>query len=171
MRGSALVLAAALAAVGRSLAADEVFQAPADFLAEVFGQVPQPQALWLTQAVRADVERILGHGWAGLRIRYWRQGSRTAWILDEVGKERPITSGLVVNEARLERIKVLIYRESRGSEVRHPFFLDQFDGAKLRPDRRLDRAIHGVSGASLSVTALEKLARLALYLHEVAHGG
>lgn len=165
----AFAFAAALAVISTSVSADEVFQAPGAFLAEVFDEVPKPEVLWLTQSVRTDVERILGHRWSGLRIRYWRQGRRTAWILDEIGKERPITTGLVIDAGELERVKVLVYRESRGSEVRHPFFTDQFKGAALEPGRQLDREIHGISGATLSVAALEKLARLALYLHGVVH--
>ena len=91
--------------------------------------------------------------------------SRSAWILEEIGKDKPITVGLVVNNNTLERIRVLIFRESRGWEVRYPFFTDQFRGAGLADEHRLDRHIDGISGATLSVRALEKLARLALYLH------
>ena len=64
----------------------------------------------------------------------------------------------------LERIKVLEFRESRGWEVRHAFFTDQFRAARLTKDRNLDRDIDGISGATLSVRAMKKLAALALYL-------
>jgi hypothetical protein len=100
-----------------------------------------------------------------LRIRYWGEGSRTAWVLEEIGKVKPITVGLVINDDRLEKIRVLAFRESRGWEVRYPFFTDQFTGIGLNDDKQLNRSIDGISGATLSVRALEKLARLALYLH------
>jgi hypothetical protein len=74
--------------------------------------------------------------------------------------------GLVVNADGLELIRVLAFRESRGWEVRYPFFTDQFPGTRLTTDNKLDRNIDGISGATLSVRALEKLARLALYLHQ-----
>jgi hypothetical protein len=61
-------------------------------------------------------------------------------------------------------VKVLIFRESRGWEVRYPFFTDQFKDATLTAERNLDRKIDGISGATLSVNALTKLARLALFL-------
>jgi hypothetical protein len=64
----------------------------------------------------------------------------------------------------MELLRVLEFRESRGWEVRYPFFTDQFGGIGLRPDLQLDRPIDGISGATLSVRALKKLARLALYL-------
>ncbi|MBT8117818.1 MAG: FMN-binding protein, partial [Gammaproteobacteria bacterium] len=88
-----------------------------------------------------------------------------AWILEEIGKERPITTGLVINEQGIERLRVLVFRESRGWEVKHPFFTDQFPGIQLTAGRELDGPIDGVSGATLSVRALKKLARLALYFH------
>ena len=85
-------------------------------------------------------------------------------ILEEIGKDLPITVGLVINEGRLEKIKVLVFRESRGEEIRHSFFTDQFKGARLDDKGKLDRTIDGISGATLSVRAMKKLARLALYL-------
>lgn len=145
------------------------YQAPEEFISEVFsGQPPAPSVLRITaehqKAIEAILDRQLGVG----RVRYWQQAEKTAWILEEIGKERPITVGLVVNKGKLELIKVLIFRESRGSEVRYPFFTDQFKGATLQQDRTLDRPIDGVSGATLSTRALTKLAQLALYLHQQA---
>ena len=95
-------------------------------------------------------------------------------MLEEIGKELPNNLGLVINQIRIEQIRVLIYRESRGDEVRHAFFTDQFVGAGLTGADQLDRSFDGVSGATLSTRALTKLARVALVLHQhrngVAHG-
>ena len=143
-----------------------VYQAPDDFLAEVFAGSPPPAAVvWLRGEVKTNVADILGHNYPALRIRYWGAGQRTAWILEEIGKEKPITVGLVVEDNALQNIRVLEFRESRGWEVRHGFFTDQFNGARLTEEQELDRSIDGISGATLSVRALEKLARLAIYLH------
>lgn len=143
-----------------------VYQAPDAFIAEMFsGKPPAPQFLWLTDAVQADVKAILGHPYAGKRVRYWRKSAQTVWVLEEIGKEEPITAGIVVHAGRLEMVRVLVFRESRGDEVRHRFFTDQFRGAGLAPGKGLDRGIDGISGATLSVRALHKLAHLALYLH------
>lgn len=145
----------------------ETYQAPEDFLREVFsGDVPQPAVLWLTGAVREQTKAILGHDPAQLRVRYWRRGQRSAWILDEIGKEQPITTGIVVDAGKIERLRVLVFRESRGWEVRHEFFTDQFKQRGLTADSKLDGHIDGISGATLSVRALTNLARLALYLHQ-----
>jgi hypothetical protein len=141
------------------------YQEPEDFLSQAFaGDVPEPGIIWLTGERKDAVKSLLGHRYPSLRIRYWKAGERSAWILDEIGKDQPITTGLVINAGRLEQIKVLVFRESRGWEVRHPFFTNQFKQAQLNESRQLDRNIDGISGATLSVRAMKKLAALALYL-------
>ncbi len=147
-------------------AADE-YQSQEDFLLEAFdGTTPKPRVVWLKGDIKKATGDILGHAYPGLRIRYWGEGARTAWILEEIGKVKPITVGLVVNDDGLEKIRVLAFRESRGWEVRYPFFTDQFTGVGLTTGHDLDQRIDGISGATLSVRALKKLARMALYLHE-----
>ncbi len=145
--------------------AENVYQKPERFVAETFEEPPASRVLWLTGELRDQVEAILGHPPAALRERYWMVNGRTAWVLEEIGKDRPITVGIVVDRQGIERIKVLVFRESRGWEVRYPFFTDQFVGANLGREQRLDRPIDGISGATLSVRALKKLARVALLLH------
>jgi FMN-binding domain len=149
------------------ICAGESYQTTDAFLQEVFAATPpSPQVLWLKGDTRETAAAILGHPYPGLRIRYWKKDARTAWILEEIGKEKPITVGLVVGSAGMELLRVLEFRESRGWEVRYPFFTDQFDGIGLTADRQLDQHIDGISGATLSVRALQKLARLALYLDQ-----
>jgi len=154
------------------LSADDVYQSQQDFLQEVFhGEPPPARVLWLRDEIRSASTEILGHPYPGLRIRYWMRDARSAWILEEIGKEKPITVGLVVDARGIERLRVLVFRESRGWEVRYPFFTDQFKGIGLTDGKQLDRPVDGISGATLSVRALEKLARLALYLHGQAVNG
>lgn len=142
-----------------------VYQEAGAFVEEAFaGRPPAPKTLWLEAAMQAEIVKILGHRYPVMRLRYWSEGHRSAWILEEIGKEEPITVGIVVNRQKIELIKVLEFRESRGGEVRHPFFTRQFEGAGLRDDRQLDRPVDGISGATLSVRALTRLARLVLYL-------
>ncbi|MFA7386536.1 MAG: hypothetical protein WCZ87_02615 [Thiohalobacteraceae bacterium] len=69
------------------------YQSSEDFLAETFaGSVPEPEVIWLTGPVRDTATAILGHPPTELRLRYWRQEQRTAWILEEIGKEKQITT-------------------------------------------------------------------------------
>jgi hypothetical protein len=100
-----------------------------------------------------------------MRLRYWQQDNETVWILDEIGKEAPITVGIHIKDHAIVRTKVLVYRESRGDEVRHDFFTDQFKSAKLDDQTQLDQHIDGITGATLSVRALTKLSRIALWLN------
>jgi hypothetical protein len=149
-----------------AVTADDIYQEKSAFLAESFGgETPAPQLLWLTANVKDRSLAILGHPYPGLRIRYWRRDTRTAWVLQAIGKEKPITVGILIREDEIELIRVLVYRESRGWEVRYPFFTDQFKGAGLLDDNSLNQRIDGISGATLSVRALKKLARLALFLN------
>ena len=173
IRGTTLVLfTAALLSLlspdallpARAMAA-EVYLPAETFLAESFdGNVPKPDVVWITGQTRDAVEKILGHSPGAVRVRYWARGARTAWILEEIGKTQPITTGIVVDQGAIARIAVLIYRESHGWEVRYPFFTAQFKGATLSATHQLDRNIDGISGATLSVRALTRLARVALLL-------
>lgn len=158
-----------LLCVSQALAAPayaDVYQTPEAFINEVFaGTPPQAARIWIRDELARSVRAILGHDVNALRLVYWGEGTRTAWILEEIGKEQPITAGIVVNDGAIETVRVLIFRETRGWEVRYPFFTDQFRGATLADQENLDRDIDGISGATLSVGALTRLARLALVLH------
>ncbi len=147
---------------------EQVYLAPEAFLGEAFGTTPPPTMLWITAAIQPDVEKILGHPPSKLRQRYWSDGTKTAWILDEIGKEEFITAGFIINNDHIEKARVLVYRESRGGEVRYAAFLKQFEGAQLSDQRRLTKRIDGISGATLSVWAMDRMARLALFFHRQA---
>jgi hypothetical protein len=161
------VLALALAATA---ARGEVYQEPAAFIVEVFGSLPAPKVLWLTKDLQAQAAAILGHPPAQLRQRYWSDARKSVWILEEIGKEELITAGFVIADGHIDHVRVLVYRESRGQEVRQAAFLKQFKNAKLAPGDRLDRDIDGIVGATLSVGAMERMARLALLFDRLSHG-
>jgi len=147
------------------LLAGGVYQEPDAFIAEAFdGTPPKPSVLWLDKELKQQFADILAHPYKGLRIRYWQQQDKSAWILEEIGKEKPITVGFVVRDGRIQQVKVLVFRESRGWEVRHSFFTDQFKQAGLTERHQLDTRIDNISGATLSVRAVSKLARIALLL-------
>lgn len=145
--------------------AEQVLQTQQDFLIESFkGDVPKAKTLWLKKEQKQQVADILQHDYSRLRVRYWARGNTSLWILEEIGKESPITVGLHVQNKLLKKVKVLVYRESRGDEVKYPFFTNQFIGASLTKDNKLSKHIDGITGATLSVRALTKLSRMALWL-------
>lgn len=147
-------------------AGEDVLLSPKRFVADAFKDGPEAASdrLWITSDVRPAIKSILGHDYPALRLRYWQRGTRTAWILEEIGKVKPITTGIVIDEGKISSLHVLVYRESHGWEVKHRFFTDQFRGAQLTSKLELDQPIEGIAGATLSVNALRKLGRLGLYL-------
>lgn len=148
-------------------AMDRVLQEPEDFIAEIFPSHTKPKLLWLSKDMQAEVNSILGHAPAQLRQRYWSDGKRTLWILEETGKEDLITAGFVIIEGRIAQAKVLVYRESRGMEIQYPAFLKQFIGVMLAAGKQLDRGIDGIAGATLSAHAMQRMAREALYFDQI----
>ncbi|HEX5636828.1 MAG TPA: FMN-binding protein [Gammaproteobacteria bacterium] len=150
-----------------STRAENIYQTSDDFVNESFaGKPPEAEVLWLQDDLKKQLEDILDHGYEGKRVRYWKQGQRSVWVLEEIGKTKPITTGIVINNKKIEAIKVLVFRESRGWEIKYPFFTEQFTQAGLTHEHKLDRSIDGISGATLSVRALTKLARIALLLDQ-----
>ena len=105
----------------------------------------------------------MAHNYGESRVRFWKQGSRSVWILEEIGKTQPITTGFLVENGRIKSVEILIYRESHGWEVSKPFFTAQFKNASLKSGDALSNSVRNVAGATLSVRAVTKLARLALY--------
>lgn len=160
---SLVVLLPAHAQHGRFLTAEE-------FQRKAFPEKgAESRTLWLDRDQRSVAEAILRHPYTALRVRYWLEGDRTAWILEEIGKEQPITMGIVVDNGRIADFSVLEFRESRGGEIRYPFFTSQFLDRQLLPpveDPKLDGAINGITGATLSVRAARKVAKLALFFHQ-----
>jgi len=169
MKRTSLLLILFLLIPFTSLSAEEIYQKPRDFIKEVFTDVrPLSHTLWVTQGRRKTVEEILGERPKSLRVRFWEHGTRTAWILEAKGKNKPITAGIVINQGKIEQIKILIFRESHGSEVRRKAFTHQFNGARLTKEHVLTRDIESISGENLSVRAITAMARLALYYHAEA---
>lgn len=127
---------------------------------------PETRTLWLGGELRESIEQTLGHRFAALRVRYWYDGVTSTWVLDEIGKELPITIGVTVRGDAIVNVRVLEFRESRGWEVRYPFFTDQFRNVAMDANGDLDRNIDGITGATLSVGAVKRIAKVALVFHD-----
>lgn len=170
-------VAAASWIIARGALAQGVYMEVEEFLSAAFpNDEPVTDVLWVSDELRASAEALLSHRFDALRVRYWTAGGRTAWILDEIGKEKPITVGITVDAGAVRMVRVLEFRESRGWEVRYPFFTDQFKGvrfgeARSRRGRQLSRRIDGITGATLSVRAVTRVVQMALLLDEQVGGG
>jgi hypothetical protein len=137
------------------------------FAKQVFQSPPPIQYLWVTPPYKEIVKQTLGHPYPKVRIPYWHKDNRYLWVLEEIGKDLPITTAIVVKvvngQPQVESIRILKFRESRGWQVKLPSFTQQFKQAKLNQDQ-ITPNIDSISGATLSVNAVKKLAKLALKL-------
>lgn len=130
----------------------------------------------LSAAERRHLEQELGYTLA--RDSYTFYLGQTADHIDgyalidhQVGKTRPITYIVKISpQGTVEQIEVLVYRESHGSEVRHPRFLKQFQGKGRTEAPRLERDITNISGATLSVRAITIGVQRALALWHHSYG-
>ncbi|MEW5839273.1 MAG: FMN-binding protein [Pseudomonadota bacterium] len=164
-----------------SIAWADVYQTPEDFVRQAQADPASAQSLWLTGEIKQRIRAILGRDYPSLRLKYWRNGgqganpsigqatSQTIWVLEDIGKDEYITLGFVVQDGKIASSRVLIFRESRGWEIKFPSFAQQFVGAGLTDKLQLDRPLDGITGATLSVNAYERMARLALVLDQAAH--
>lgn len=161
---------ALVSVIGTVATAESIrYQAQDDFLREVLGaEHPASDVVWINDELRQLAVRILGHKTDSLRMRYWYEGDRTVWIINEIGKEKPITLGIVVENQKVVLLRVLEFRESRGWEISYPFFTRQFAGLSLDASGKLDKRIDGISGATLSVKAATRSANFVLILDQYA---
>jgi len=144
----------------------EQYVSEASFVASAFKTPPKPKSFWLTPTIKPMVQQLLQHPPAFLRTHYWQEQQRTVWILEEIGKNEPITVGVIIDNHKIVQLQVLAFRESRGWEVKHSFFTDQFIASTLSAEQTLSKSIDGISGATLSVNALTKIAQLALFFDQ-----
>ena len=157
-----------IAASGIAQAGTTVYQKPSDFIRSACGgQIPTSKYLTLTSSHQSKIRRLMGHEYRPARVRYWTHKGKMVVILDEIGKTRPITTGFVVNKGKVEYVKMLIYRETIGAEVRRTSFTNQFKGAVLGASGKLSRRVNNIAGATLSTRAMMEMGRVALYLDQV----
>jgi FMN-binding protein len=155
----------AVSYAGEAPDGERVYMDPQAYVAGVFDdQIPAQDTLWPSGELRAQLTEILGHA-PGLRFRYWGANGKTVWILDEIGKDRPITAGVTIADGKIEDVQVLVFRESRGWEVKHNFFTRQFANLWLEENQRLSGKIDNITGATLSVKAMTRMAKAALLMH------
>ena len=163
-----LILITLVAASLSGMAATTVYQKPSDFIRSVCGgSIPTTRTLTLTASHQSKIRRLMGHEYRPSKVRYWMSGRRMVVILEEVGKTQPITTGFVVSGGKIELVKMLIYRETIGAEVRRTSFTNQFKGATIGSNGKLTRRINNIAGATLSTRAFMEMGRVAVYLDQI----
>lgn len=141
----------------------EIYSTPEDAVREIFQDAVTIDEIVrvLTAEDAARLEKRLGSAPPSdtLLVRVPRDGAGRllgyAVVAEEVGKYRPITFlvGTGPDRSVLE-VEVLVYRESRGGEVRKSRFLRQYRGKTTEDPIRINRDILNIAGATLSVRAM-----------------
>lgn len=82
---------------------------------------------------------------------------RYAIITDEMGCFHPITFIMSMKpNGKIEKVAVMIYRESRGKEVIRKRFLYQYKGKSLSNPIRINKDIINITGATTSVRGVNR---------------
>ena len=93
-----------------------------------------------------------------------------ATIVSEIGKEQFITFIVGIRpDFKVQRVALMVFRESRGWEVDDPRFTDQFRGKSSRDRLVVSSDIEGVTGATLSSRAFCRGTKKALTLCEAIY--
>ena len=117
--------------------------------------------------LRDQLGQILGHKPSFEVQILGLQTAKPCGFLDEVGKQRPITAGVVINQGKIDDIQVLgFFAKVAAGEVKYDFFTAQFDQLWLQHDHQLSQSVDNVTGATLSVKAMTRMAKAALLLHQ-----
>ena len=88
-----------------------------------------------------------------------------AIVQNTIGKHKPITYMVGVDpNGEVLNIEVLVYRESRGSEVRTKRFNAQYEGKTVFDPIRMNKDIVSISGATMSVRSLSAGVKRALVI-------
>jgi hypothetical protein len=148
----------------------KTFQTPDVFLAEMFNNnVPAPVVLNLDAQAQREISAVFKRPFPSQRVRYWKDESKTVWVFDDIGKEGyvPTTCGFAISNGAVETARVLIYRESRGEQVAEPSFLNQLKGATAS-GTGLSNKVDNITGATLSVVMMERMARTAITLDSLS---
>ena len=130
-------------------------------------EIPKPERLWIDKQKQLIIQKQFNPSQLKLSYRYWQRGSITVWVLDEIGKERNITTAIVIEDNAIKNVEVLVYRESRGGQVQNKRFTQQYYHKNSQSN--FIKEIDSISGATLSVNALNKQVKLALWLNQHTH--
>jgi len=129
-----------------------------------------------TPGEKQAVERRLGWRLEQNAFTFYRargDGEPLGWamVTEQVGHHRLITFLVhVTPDHEVGAVEVMVYRESRGGEIRRQRFLRQYRGKDLDDHIRLNRDIVGITGATLSVRATNASVRRVLTLVDARYG-
>ncbi|MFA9562966.1 MAG: FMN-binding protein [Nitrospirota bacterium] len=95
------------------------------------------------------------------------KGKIDGWAFTQhtIGKHKPMTYMVgVAPDGEVTNVEILVYRESRGSEVRKKRFNYQYQGKTVDDPIRINRDLINISGATMSVRSMSAGVKRALVL-------
>lgn len=141
---------------------------------ELFGtnlQMKRDTLLFTGEALAQVEQKLQTSVWDSSVIvhRIYRDNTLLGYgvITNEYGKYRPITILVGVKpDISVQGVRILVYRENRGGEVRRKRFLHQYRNKTLTDPIRINRDIINISGATISVRGVNAGVRKVLHLLE-----
>ena len=141
-----------------------------DFLNKVFNnQIPKKERIIVKGEYKEKIKSIMGNKYKKRMFSYWRNNTEQIWILNSIGKYKPITAAFITNNCKVKSSHVLVYREQHGYEIKYPAFLLQFKETEMDKTLKLNTKIDNISGATLSVNSMKRMARTALLLSKLSN--
>jgi Na+-translocating ferredoxin:NAD+ oxidoreductase RnfG subunit len=90
-----------------------------------------------------------------------------AVIQETIGKHRPITYIVgITPQGKVFDVEIMVYRESKGSEVRRKRFNAQYEGKTAQDPISINKDIINITGATMSVRSVSAGVKRALVLVE-----
>ena len=131
------------------------------------GESLKPLPVTLTDDQKKAIAKASKVRVRDVNVNAWRTGSGGWFIVDNViGKHEFIDFALALTkDGSVRGVEVLTYRETYGSEVRHPKWRAQFTGKRAGAALEVDEDIKNISGATLSSVHISEGVRRLLHTH------
>ena len=150
----------------------EVYLTEEQALKLLFPKSQQVRAedLRLTPEQKARIQEKIGWKFPEESFRAFKAESNGtvdgyAVIQETIGKHRPITYIVgVTPDGKVSDVEILVYRESKGSEVRMKRFNSQYEGKSPLDPIRINKDIINITGATMSVRSVRAGVKRALVL-------
>ena len=141
-----------------------------DFLNKVFNnQIPKKERIIVKGENKKKIKAIMGSKYKKRMFSYWRNNTEQVWILNSIGKYKPITAAFITDNCKVKSSHVLVYREQHGYEIKYQACLLQFKETEMDKTLKLNTKIDNISGATLSVNSMKRMARTALLLSKLSN--
>ncbi len=133
-------------------------------------QQVRAEELRLTSDQKARIQERIGWKFPEDSFRAFKAESNGktdgyAVIQETIGKHRPITYIVgVTPDGKVSTVEILVYRESKGSEVRMKRFNSQYEGKTPLDPIRINKDIINITGATMSVRSVSAGVKRALVL-------